>query len=122
MAARIAASLLLLSLCACIDPFEEACDVLKRMPHGIQVSVLERRLSLPEPSKTMAGTSFYHHRIFEYRCKDGLMVVLGLIQTSETMDYPQGRFVTRGHYMVFKDSRKWVQWEWDDGKELGQED
>jgi hypothetical protein len=120
MSGRIAGSLLLLCLCGCGDSFEDACDVLKKIPHGTEVRVLERRLSLPAPTKTFAGSSLYEHRIFEYHRKDGLFVVIGLIQES-VEEYPKGRFVARGHYMVFQDSRKWVQWEWEDWKPSAEE-
>lgn len=95
------------------DPFDEACDVLKRLPHGTEIRRIEQMLRLPAPRKTLAGSSLYHHRIFEYVRKDGLIVVIGLIQASPADTYQKGRFVARGDYGVSYQGRSWMQWDWD---------
>jgi len=116
----VLSALLILSevSCAAHRPravFDVACETLERMPIGTEIREIEINLSLPAPTKTYVGSSLYPHRTFRYLREDGLFLEIGLFQSEDGAEYPEGRFFYLGHHTVSAGNGIWKRWVYTDG-------
>lgn len=88
--------------------FETACRVLETSPLGTRLEEIERRLSLPPPTKTYLGSGTYHDRIFRYEREDGLTLLIGLRQ--QLIYCTDSEFLYLGHHTVGMGDKVWSRW------------